>query len=304
MNKLGVSLMISYVLLIFITIALSIGVYIWLKDYAIVSEKTDCKEGTSLVIEKYMIEEDTEGEKMTFFVKNNGVFNVDGFLVTAGNNSKRVPMKLIESIQVGNLEGHFIFDPALGPGGSEIAEFNVSGLDLIEIIQLQPFILSENELTRVYCEDALIKQDVIINPSLISGLISWWKFDGNVDDYGVWGNDGTNNGADYVDGELNQGLEFDGGDSVTAEVGTHLENMISYWYKPTDWTHVVFNATTTYVNGVVDSAPIPNPVTYSGTTLTIGNGFTGIIDEVAIYDRSLSEWEALQLYNSYDIEAS
>ena len=302
MNKLGVSLMISYVLLIFITVTLSIGVYIWLKDYAVVSEKTDCKDDTSLVIERYMIEEDTESEKITVLVKNNGVFNVDGFLITAGNNSKRVPMKLITAEN--NLEGHFIFEPPLGPGESKSAEFNVNGLDLIEIIQLQPFILGENELTRIYCEDALIKQDVIVNPSLIPGLVGWWKFDGNVLDYSTEGDDGVIVGTpNYIDGKLNQGLEFDGVSSVTAVV-TGTKNMISFWYNTTttDWTHVVFNSTTTYVNGVVGVSG--TYVNYVGDDVTIGNGFTGRIDEVAIYNRALSEWEALQLYNSYDIDAS
>jgi len=301
MNKLGVSLMISYVLLIFITVTLSIGVYIWLKDYAVVDEKTNCKDGTSLIIEKYNIEEDLGDKKITISVKNNGVFNVDGLLITAGNNSQRVPMELIKAEN--NLEGHYYFEPPLGPGKSKDAEFDISELDLIEIIQLQPYILAENQLTRIYCEDALIKQEILINPSLISGLVSWWNFDGNVLDFGSNENDGTNNGAVYVDGKLNQGLEFDGGDSFEANVGTLSDNMISFWYNTTTiaWTHVVFNSSTAYVNGVVDSNPVPTLVSYTGGNVAIGSGFTGLIDEVAIYNRALSEWEALQLYNSYNL---
>ena len=55
MNKLGISLMVSYVLLISIGITLSIGVYIWLVDYANIGEKTDCKADTKLIVENYKI---------------------------------------------------------------------------------------------------------------------------------------------------------------------------------------------------------------------------------------------------------
>jgi len=366
MNKLGVSLMISYVLLIFITVTLSIGVYIWLKDYAVVNEKTNCKDGTSLIIEKYNIKEEMGVEKITIFVKNNGVFNVDGFLITAGNNSQRIPMEFLRAEN--NLEGHYYFDPPLGPEKSRDAEFNVSGLDLIERIQLQPYILAENELTRIYCEDALIRQEILINPSLIQGLVSWWNFDGNVLDFGSNENDGGNNGAVYVDGKLNQGLEFDGNnDYVEIEDSGNLEPekiTISMWVYPktwihttnvalitkrsssengfmffqhndgnlkvdfggsvtrwdtgylpptNQWTHLIYTYDgtngTLYVNGDYQSSTLlgdgSNIVSIGN--LTIGSdgvatsyNFNGLIDEVAIHNRALSEWEVLQLYNSYD----
>ena len=76
--------MISYVLLIFITITLSVGVYVWLKDYAVVTEKTDCKDGTSLIIESYNIEENPDNKTITVFVKNNGLFNASGFGMSEG----------------------------------------------------------------------------------------------------------------------------------------------------------------------------------------------------------------------------
>lgn len=304
MNKLGVSLMISYVLLIFITIALSIGVYTWLKDYAVVSERIDCKDGTSLIIESYNIKETVNNKTITLFVKNNGRFNIDGFLITAGNNSQRVPLELIESLILGNLKGHFRFDPALGPKESISAEFSIDSLDLIETVQIQPFILKKNQISRIYCEQALIRQEVLINPSLIPGLVGWWKMNGNVLDYSSNENNGTIIGTpNYTPGRLNQGLEFDLNDYVEAIV-TQDKKMVSLWYNTdiTDWTHVVFNSSTFYVDGVYSASnPASSIVDTTSNIITIGNGFAGTIDEVAIYDRHLSEWEALQLYNSYNI---
>lgn len=357
--------MISYVLLIFITISLSIGVYIWLKDYANIDEKINCKEGTSLTIEKYNIEEKSVVNKqLNLTIKNNGLFNVSGFLISAGNDSRKIPMQLLwPRYQPQPYAGYFDFEPELGPGQRESVIFNVTDINKLEIIQIQPYILKTNNIDKIFCEQALIKQVTLINPSSIKGLVSWWKFDGNSLDYD-YGNDGTNEGNPvYVNGRLNQGLKFDGvDDSVNVGSSSSLQsNVFTYsaWIKPlsgststnraiignfneavefrvrTDntiellhqsagsigistgkvsnniWSHVLvtYNSSGTasfYING-----------TYSGSNVNLksftwggdfyigrqigGDFFNGTIDELAIYNRALSNWEVLQLYNSYNI---
>ena len=52
-DKKGVSEILSYVILISIAVSLSIGVYAWLKDYANVNPKIDCKDGTSIMLSDY-----------------------------------------------------------------------------------------------------------------------------------------------------------------------------------------------------------------------------------------------------------
>ena len=50
-EKKAVSLMLSYVLLISIVIALSVGVFAWIRTMAEFSPPVDCKEGTSIILE-------------------------------------------------------------------------------------------------------------------------------------------------------------------------------------------------------------------------------------------------------------
>lgn len=363
--------MISYVLLVFITISLSIGVYIWLKDYANVSEKINCKDGTSLIIENYNIEEKPTVKILNISIKNNGLFNVSGFLISAGNDSKKIPMQLLwPRYQLQPYAGYFDFegfsgDQDLGPGQKQNAVFNVTEINKLEVIQIQPYIFKDNNIDKVFCEQALIKQIILINPSLIPGLVSWWKFDGNVLDYGD-DNDGTNNGATYVNGRLNQGLKFDGIDdyvsipnsfvwgfsgpfSVSAWIKTDSavsglkgivtratsspypwylrfnnnnlqwgfeSNTLNYALTPTigTWYHIaaVWNGTNKllYINGTfkannaqLDAPTANNDPVYIGMDYIPGQGrtFNGTIDEVAVYNRALSGWEVLQLYNSYNI---
>ncbi len=74
------------------------------------------------------------------------------------------------------------------------------------------------------------------------GLISWWKFDGNVIDSGSGGNDGTNNGAIFVSGKSGQALDFDGpgyNDYIDCGTDSSLDTgqgdfSISTWVKYTD----------------------------------------------------------------------
>ena len=364
--------MISYVLLIFITISLSIGVYIWLKDYAVINDKINCKDGTSLTIENYNIEEKPNDKRLSITIKNNGLFNISGFLISAGNNSKKVPLQLLWArFQIQPYPGYFDFEPELAPGEKENVIFNLTDIDKLEVIQVQPYIFKDNKnIDKIFCEQGLIKQVVLINPSLIPGLVSWWKFDGSVIDYGV-GNDGTNNGASFDDGKVNQGLKFDGvndyveilnsGDLEPSDVTISMWFYADSWlgtialiekrtmstngyilfyhngklnvdwggsanrwaiagYAPpiNEWTHIVYtfdNAASPkaklYVNGDTQ-----NPFTsdlgnslkvVSGGKLRIGSDsiggyyFDGLIDEPVIYNKALTDWEILQLYNSYNI---
>ncbi|MEM4336939.1 MAG: LamG domain-containing protein [Candidatus Woesearchaeota archaeon] len=83
--------------------------------------------------------------------------------------------------------------------------------------------------------------------------------------------------------------------------------------KPDTWYHVVgvFNGThrLVYVNGVLDgSQPVPGSIIPSSNPLTVGisyNGcnepFTGIIDDVRVYNRALNSSEILLAYQNKDI---
>jgi len=379
MNKLGISLMVSYVLLISIGITLSIGVYIWLVDYANIGEKTDCKADTKLIVENYKIkyQKSDNNRTINLTIKNNGLFNISGFFITFGNDTKRIPKKAVRLYKIGYQPdpGFYDFEPPITPGDTyKNIVFRLEDLDIVEIMQIQPFIYDEDEIERIYCEQSLIKQNVLINPSLIFGLVSWWKFDGNILDVKSK-NDGVIGGSPvYDDGELNQGLKFDGEEdyvNISDNFNLDMEDAItiSAWIKLDDfgsmqkiltkrsdydgyifgikndgklyggigdgvgfevtdgvtilkdqWYHVsmVYEDYTdrllTYINGtLVENMTTTKSLSVSGEELTIGaqntyigsgsvgQFFNGTIDEVAIYNKALTEWEILQLYNSYNL---
>jgi hypothetical protein len=59
----------------------------------------------------------------------------------------------------------------------------------------------------------------------LDGLVGYWPFEGNVNDASGNGNDGTNNGVEFVDGKVNSAGIFDGvGDDVS--IGT-IDDLIS-----------------------------------------------------------------------------
>ncbi len=154
MNKSGVSEMISYVILIAIAIGLSIAVYIWLKDYANVSPKIDCKEGTSLILEDYTI----TATNLQLTLKNNGYFNIDGFILTVGNNTKRMPIEMLPSIG-GGPRGYYDFSTPLKPGEINDESRFMKEIDYnVRVIQIQPYIKEKNKI--IVCEQAVIKQEV------------------------------------------------------------------------------------------------------------------------------------------------
>src|SRR5215510_6114951 len=48
--------------------------------------------------------------------------------------------------------------------------------------------------------------------SVPSGLVSWWPFDGNANDFQLANNAFSNGGSAYLAGIVAQALDFDGGD--------------------------------------------------------------------------------------------
>lgn len=168
MNKMGLSEMISYVLLISIAIGISVGVFAWMKSYAVNPASVECKEGTSVTIQNYECFPNPEGG-IRLIIKNNGRFNVSGIIVVAGNNSEREPgyyLKL-SNRQLWNLqEGYYFFTNPLKPGTEETVEFSnnyssggvIKSIDSIKIIRIQLFVINEKR-ARVFCQNS-IKQPI------------------------------------------------------------------------------------------------------------------------------------------------
>lgn len=168
-NKKAVSLMVSYVLLVSIAIIIAIGVFVWLRTMSNIAPSTDCKEGTSLILEDYNCAFGTDGG-IDLSLKNNGYFNIDGVILSVGNDTGIFPvaylMPDLEGIFEGNIKGHYFFTTALSPGEITNANFStIDGQDMeivdfnnIRIIQIQPFIIET--AGKVVCQNAIIKQTI------------------------------------------------------------------------------------------------------------------------------------------------
>lgn len=83
-NKKGLSEIISYVLLISITIALSVLVYNWLRFYVSGEEVPECSEGVNLIIKEFKC---YSGKNLTITLQNKGRFSVDGFTIRVHNRT-------------------------------------------------------------------------------------------------------------------------------------------------------------------------------------------------------------------------
>ena len=159
------------------------------------------------------------------------------------------------------------------------------------------------------------------NFSYDSSLVGYWKFDSvNASNYTLDSTQYKNDGKLYngsvscfnltgcinlTAGQINSALTFDGADDYVNI--TSLSNMgvtVELWKKnSTDsaWFHLVNSSGTLYVNGAVGSGQIIPATNSSGTVIigknNAGNYFNGTIDDVRIYNRSLSADEIKALYN-------
>lgn len=170
MNKIGISEMISYILLISIGIALSIAVFSWLRTVSQdVKPPIDCKEETYITLEDF---ECTPG-LIKLNLRNSGRFNISGIIMTVGNDSKGAIyyLKPDTSILKQEIDGQYVFLNPLAPGDvtkdtnpvvfkNTLNNGNV--LSSINVIKLQPFIIvrNANKINKIVCTKAVTKQSV------------------------------------------------------------------------------------------------------------------------------------------------
>ena len=158
----GVSEMLSYVLLICLGLFMAVALYSSLKLIANVKPVTSCEDGVSLTI----IEYECAIDSFRVTLKNNGRFNVDGFMIRVSNNPDRVPITplSVKGSLDGSNQGSYSFSPNLSPDGVSIIEFGNLGIpdSDFEILSLriQPFIKSESGKANIVCENAVINQKI------------------------------------------------------------------------------------------------------------------------------------------------
>lgn len=147
-DKKGVSEMVSYVLLIVISLAIASSVFIWLRVYIPpAQERESCPEETSITITNYQC--DPVLGVLSLTIENNGNFDIDGFFIRASDNSNVLPFYALNvsatpPALITNGKYYFLEDFKLGD--SEIIKFDYSGLVNIERLQVQPFISGKKNL--------------------------------------------------------------------------------------------------------------------------------------------------------------
>ncbi|MBC8495902.1 hypothetical protein H8D36_07130 [archaeon] len=84
-GKKGVSLIISYILLIVLSLSLAIFVFNWLKGFVPSMNEVKCPDGVSLIISETNY---VDSEMLNVTVQNRGRFSIDGFYIRGNNQSE------------------------------------------------------------------------------------------------------------------------------------------------------------------------------------------------------------------------
>lgn len=77
-SKKAVSLLVTYVLLILLTVSLAVTIYNVIKSKSKIPERIECPEGVSLYVYNFTCKQLNGGAFFNITLKNNGLFNVDG----------------------------------------------------------------------------------------------------------------------------------------------------------------------------------------------------------------------------------
>lgn len=104
-------------------------------------------------------------------------------------------------------------------------------------------------------------------------------------------------------GENNSSLNLTG-DAYVLTTNISTVTSTSFWYKNStgSWTHIVNNSNTYYCNNVLCSKPADYPVSIQSNKVYVGQGFTGLIDELLFYNYALSSSEIYSLAHGYDAD--
>lgn len=148
MNKRGLSEIVAYAIMIAIAISLAVAVFAWLKIVANPSAPIDCNEGTSIYLDSYSC----SGAIITLIMKNNGGFNVSGYIIKVSDDASKEPTTMITP--TGYHE--FLSPSGLIPGASESADFTKTSS--IKRISYQPFVFINNK--KVVCQGTAIKEPI------------------------------------------------------------------------------------------------------------------------------------------------
>ena len=158
MNKRALSEVVGYVLLVAMAIALSAVVYYFINSY-LPKQTSNCPDGVSIIINDYKC--DNINNLLNLTMQNKGLFDIDGFILKASNDSN-MPAKTLDYINSsgGTSSGIVYFDKnfdlVMKPNEKYNQTFNYSEHGMINKIQIIPFKLYKGE--SLICGKAQITQ--------------------------------------------------------------------------------------------------------------------------------------------------
>lgn len=141
-DKRGISNIISYVLLISISIALSIMVYDFLRDLTQDTNVEKCPEGVSLIVQSYICSHGLAGNetsRLNVTLKNKGRFDIDGFILNV-NDREGAGIGIFTLDEVGAV---------IPAGKSANFEYNISNKNITDGEYMPSFNDALKELTYI-----------------------------------------------------------------------------------------------------------------------------------------------------------
>lgn len=153
MKKRGVSLIISYVLLIVIAVSISAITYSYLK-LRIPQEAIQCPDDTSLIVDNFVCNS-AEGY-LRVELSNRGLFNVSGVFIRFGESDRTVLQQLNKNQE--------IFQTPLAPGkNTPIYSFPISNIlknnTETYTLEIQPAVFKDRRI--VPCSNSIVSQEVV-----------------------------------------------------------------------------------------------------------------------------------------------
>lgn len=154
-DKKGVSEIVSYVLLISITFAISGMIYAWLVFYVTPGQEIKCDEGISLTIRSYFYNCTLNTFNIT--LQNRGLFDIDGYVIRVNNQTgSKIGVYTLNKSGTNISTGMTYADNYSNVGNLAGGKFLGGSIKFIEV---QPFTKQNGNLT-VYC-DNIAEQEIV-----------------------------------------------------------------------------------------------------------------------------------------------
>ncbi|MCX6748191.1 MAG: hypothetical protein NT076_01155 [Candidatus Pacearchaeota archaeon] len=150
-NKRGLSEIVGYVLLIVIAISLSLLVYTWLKNQVPKEEKA-CPENLALSIQSY----NCLGNHLQVIIKNNGLFDINGFLARYAVKEDGLAGKDLMGITPVSATGRIF--KLINSSEVFVEEFAYPDDKTIAEIEITPIKLVEGKMT--ICSNSAVRQKI------------------------------------------------------------------------------------------------------------------------------------------------